>query len=222
MAPISTMNLAIHPAGSSGILYAAFNDTSNLLHEVSSPANLLVAGTWQHVALTYDRSSGLAAFYLNGSAVTLTNLGSFIPQTGFTNLLLGARTTLAPASQSAQFSGAMDEPSLYNRALSSNEVAAIYLAGSAGKCTPPPVTSGGVPVISSFSPTSGSNGTVVVISGTNFSATAASNIVYFGIRDGPSLLRQSGQPHRGRSLRGPVRAHHRDRWRFDGLFRPVF
>ena len=38
----------------------------------------------------------------------------------------------------------MDEMSLYNRALSSNEIAAIYLAGSAGKCftpTAPTITS---------------------------------------------------------------------------------
>ena len=32
----------------------------------------------------------------------------------------------------------MDEPSLYNRALSSNEIAAIYNAGSGGKCPPAP------------------------------------------------------------------------------------
>ncbi len=37
-----------------------------------------------------------------------------------------------------------------------------------------------VPAIFNFSPASGSNGTVVAISGTNFSSIAASNIVYFG------------------------------------------
>ncbi len=37
-----------------------------------------------------------------------------------------------------------------------------------------------VPAISNFSPASGSTGTFVTIFGTNFSATAASNIVYFG------------------------------------------
>jgi choice-of-anchor C domain-containing protein len=34
-----------------------------------------------------------------------------------------------------QFNGEIDEASIYNRALSSNEIAAIYSAGSAGKCT---------------------------------------------------------------------------------------
>ncbi len=37
------------------------------------------------------------------------------------------------------------------------------------------------PVISSFSPASGPAGTAVTISGTNFSTTAANNIVYFGV-----------------------------------------
>jgi hypothetical protein len=41
------------------------------------------------------------------------------------------------------FWGLIDEASIYNRALSSNEIAAIYAAGSAGKCftpTPPTIT----------------------------------------------------------------------------------
>ncbi|MEJ0058039.1 MAG: IPT/TIG domain-containing protein [Bacteroidota bacterium] len=37
-----------------------------------------------------------------------------------------------------------------------------------------------VPVITSFSPTSGPVGTPVIITGTNFGATVANNIVYFG------------------------------------------
>ena len=38
----------------------------------------------------------------------------------------------------------------------------------------------GIPSISAFSPSSGSAGTIVTITGTNFSTTAADNIVYFG------------------------------------------
>ena len=37
-----------------------------------------------------------------------------------------------------------------------------------------------VPTVTSFSPSSGPVGTVVTITGINFSATAASNTVYFG------------------------------------------
>jgi hypothetical protein len=39
-----------------------------------------------------------------------------------------------------RFKGRLDEVSLYNRGLSSNEIAAIYAAGSAGKCKAPNIT----------------------------------------------------------------------------------
>ena len=39
---------------------------------------------------------------------------------------------------------------------------------------------GAAPIISAVAPTSGTNGTTVTIVGTNFNATAVSNIVYFG------------------------------------------
>lgn len=42
------------------------------------------------------------------------------------------------------------------------------------------VTNGAVPAITSFSPSSGTVGTTVTISGTNFNTTAANNIVFFG------------------------------------------
>jgi hypothetical protein len=53
-------------------------------------------------------------------------LGVFTPQTTY-NLYLGYR----PGAQ--YFSGEIDEPSIYNRALTGAEVAAIHTAGSSGK-----------------------------------------------------------------------------------------
>ncbi len=163
-------------AGGTGSLYANIIDNTGHWHQISSAAGIVADNIFTHAALTYDETSGLATIYCNGTNVAQSNLGSFTPLTSY-SLYLGRRN--GPDSYFT-FSGLIDVPSIYNRALSSNEIAAIYLAGSAGKCTTPPVTSTGVPVIYSFAPTSGSNATVVVISGTNFSATAASNIVYFG------------------------------------------
>ena len=98
---------------------------------------MIQAGVFQHVALTYDKGSGIANLYWNGSVVATANLGSFTPKTS-TDLLLGSRIT---PTGNLYFSGALDEISLYSRALTSNEVAAIYQAGSGGKCPPgePPV-----------------------------------------------------------------------------------
>ncbi len=71
---------------------------------------------------------------MNGAVETQASLGSFNPLTAYTNLLFGARTFFASAtSPNNPFAGGMDEFSFYNRALLTNEIAAIYHAGSAGK-----------------------------------------------------------------------------------------
>ena len=164
---------------SPGSLYANIVETNGVVgHQITSPAGLVTTGVWQHIALSYSKAIGMGTIYLNGAVVVQQNLGGFTSQTSFTNILIGARTTFGSiASPSIKFAGKLDEVSVYNRALSTNEIQAICNAGSLGKCTSTPPA---VPVISNFTPASGTNGTVVTITGTNFSATAASNIVYFG------------------------------------------
>ena len=57
-------------------------------------------------------------------------MGSFTPQTGY-DLFLGRR----PSSDlPAYYQGLLDEVSLYSRALSGAEIAALYNADAAGKC----------------------------------------------------------------------------------------
>ena len=105
-------------------------------HYFSSAANLLITNGFQHVALTYDKASGVATIYLNGAVVALEYLGSFTPQTA-SDLYLGYRP--AGIAAGSRYAGQMDEVSLYGRALSAAEVQAIYAAGSAGKCALPAV-----------------------------------------------------------------------------------
>jgi alpha-tubulin suppressor-like RCC1 family protein len=157
-----------------GCLYANIRDTNNGDHILTTGAGVVTSNSFQHVALTYDKTSGIAVVYVNGAPAQTENLGSFTPQTSY-GLYLGTRPS--GFGTGSYFGGAMDETSIYNRALSSNEIAAIYNAGSAGKCT---TTSTGAPVISNISPASSRIGTVATISGNNFSATPAANIVYFG------------------------------------------
>ncbi|HTV42229.1 MAG TPA: LamG-like jellyroll fold domain-containing protein, partial [Candidatus Sulfotelmatobacter sp.] len=88
------------------------------------------------VALTYDEGSGIATIYTNGVAAASSDFGSFAPQTTYP-VNLGRRTGEV-IGDGDTYAGMMDELSLYNRALSSNEIAAIYNAGSAGKCKPEP------------------------------------------------------------------------------------
>jgi hypothetical protein len=130
IAPGQPFNVSPGP----GELYANVVDRSGGWHQLSSPGGVVTTNVFQHVALTYDMASGLAIIYYNGQIVSQQNLGSFIPQTSY-DLILGRRR--APSDEAASFAGLMDEPTVYNRALSSNEIAAIYNAGSAGKCDEP-------------------------------------------------------------------------------------
>jgi alpha-tubulin suppressor-like RCC1 family protein len=118
----------------SGTIYANLADINGVSHSVSSAAGIVTNDVTQHVAMTYDKSTGLLRFFLNGAMVTETQMGSFTPQTTYP-LRLGSRDS------AESFFGWMDEVSLYNRALTISEIQTIYLAGNAGKCqtTPPSI-----------------------------------------------------------------------------------
>ena len=133
------INFSFHP-DKPGALYSNLEGTDRTPHELLSPFNIFVPNAWQHIAVTYDKASGAAALYLNGSPVVVTNLGSFTPETSLSHLVMGARTTFNSVSNPGDaVSGMMDELTFYSRALSPAEIAAIYNAGSAGKCVPLPV-----------------------------------------------------------------------------------
>ena len=118
----------------SGSLFANIVDTTGVASSFQSPAGVFSTSNFQHVALTYDKGSGLAVLYLNGTVVATQNRGSINPQTTYP-VNIGRRTVGYAAG--SNYGGLIDELSLYNRALSSNEIAAIYNAGSAGKCFTP-------------------------------------------------------------------------------------
>ena len=80
----------------------------------------ITANTWQHVAVAYD--GGDVTFYVNGQAVhTDTVTPTSIYTNGTTDLSLGRDP--APTQY---FSGAIDDARVYNRALSAEEVKALY------------------------------------------------------------------------------------------------
>jgi subtilisin-like proprotein convertase family protein len=109
-------------------------DTTATTHVLGTSSSVVNTGVWNHVAMTYDKTSGNGAIYVNGVPVAQGNMGVFTPQTSFNNMLLGARTYAVNPSE--VFAGDMDEPSFYNRSLSPSEIKAIYTAGNAGKFDP--------------------------------------------------------------------------------------
>ena len=97
-------------------------------------------GVWYHVAGTYDGNK--ATIYVNGVAEA-SSIAGFALDYGTRPVFVGATGEAAPYDNF--LAGIIDEAAIYNRALATNEIAAIYNAGSAGKCasvaatcTPPP------------------------------------------------------------------------------------
>src|ERR1019366_9359794 len=122
----------LYGGGGPGSLYAGLFDTASGSHSLATPGGTLSANRYQHVAMTYDKSSGAAALYLNGVVGAQANLGVFTPGTT-ADLNIGFRPYGGAAG--TRFQGQMDEISLYSRALSASEIQAIYNADGAGKCT---------------------------------------------------------------------------------------
>ena len=118
-------------SGPVGCLYANLYNGAN--HLISTGGGVITMNNFQHVALTYDKTTGIAVLYRNGVPVATQNLGTFSPTTSY-DFYLGTRPSgfFTPS----YFTGAMDETSLYQRALSQSEIKAIYAAGSNGKFNP--------------------------------------------------------------------------------------
>ncbi len=114
-----------------GSIFANIVDVGGIGHCISSPANFLAAGEFNHVALTYSKLNGTATLYLDGNVVADLEIGVFTPGT-WNQVYLGTRSTT-----SYFYKGLMDEMSVYNTALSASQIRAIYRADSAGKSPPP-------------------------------------------------------------------------------------
>lgn len=87
----------------------------------------LPSNTWEHVAVTYDGSA--IHVYLNGAEVAnRLNVSGSLANTANVPFVIGGRV------DNFNIHGSIDEVELFNRALTQDEVAAIYKAGSNGKC----------------------------------------------------------------------------------------
>jgi subtilisin-like proprotein convertase family protein len=106
-----------------GCLFANLVDITNGSHWIYSGPNLIQSNVFQHVALTYDTNSGNAMLFYDGTNVATTNWGiNIVPKTTG-DVLLGKDMSLETNNY---YGGLMDEMSIYNRALSDAEIAAIY------------------------------------------------------------------------------------------------
>lgn len=133
----SGLQPASHAVAGPAQLYAAFTLLGQW-YQMVTDAGVLTPHVFQHVALTYDKSTGIGRIYRNGVLVAGQTLGSFTPQTAY-DVYLGLRPAGPPGNPVVAYQGLMDEVAIYRRALSPAEIASIYHAGAAGKCASPDV-----------------------------------------------------------------------------------
>jgi hypothetical protein len=121
-------------------------------------ATSVALGVWYHVAAV--RGSNFTQLYVNGQLESQTNV-SFAQDYGTLPVYFGSS---GQPYWDHKLQGLLDEVSIYNRALSPSEISGIYLAGAAGKCGGPVITS---------QPQS-----LTVVAGTNavFSVSASGNL----------------------------------------------
>lgn len=119
--------LATSPSIANPQFFTAHNGAS---HQLSAPTNLANPNSWNHLAASYDGVT--KRLYVNGSLVA----------TAVVNLPISYDVNPAPLTIGAdwensvpsyRFNGFVDEPTLYNRALSDGEISAVFNAGVGGK-----------------------------------------------------------------------------------------
>ena len=105
-----------------GVLLSSCFDSNRSNHFLRSESGALVANVFQHVAMTYDKASGMGVLYVNGSVAAQSQLGSYRPLTKG-GIRIGYRPS-KPGDWTYQrfFNGIMDEISVYNRALSADAI----------------------------------------------------------------------------------------------------
>lgn len=103
--------------------------TSGLTYPIHAFTTALTAGSWQHIVMTYSGASNIngARAYRNaviGDTPASSALsGSFLNTANFT---VGARNT------AFNFSGEIDEVSVWNKSLSQTEITELYNSGQPG------------------------------------------------------------------------------------------
>jgi hypothetical protein len=97
-------------------------------HQFHATGALPTVGQWYHLIVTRDNAN--MRFYVNGNLSGSVSTNGQLPFYGssYTNAIIGGRSTLTQFYQ-----GALDDISVYNRALSATEATQLYNAGSA--CT---------------------------------------------------------------------------------------
>jgi len=119
-----------------GIAQPNFGSSDPFKIQVNNSGNIVNSGNvgsltgWQHVAVSWNKSTGTGKVYLNGSEVASSSLPDSGDTTTHDTILMGCETS------SSGYKGGFDEVVLYDGILSAADVLAHYNAGVAAAATP--------------------------------------------------------------------------------------
>ena len=107
-----------------------------IVTQTFTSANMVPHGTWAHVAVIVNRSSGVTRFMIDGVeeiSPQSPNIGTSL-STSASVWLGGMRSTSGAGSDRAFLDGMLDEVEFFGRALDTSEIQGIYNAQECGKC----------------------------------------------------------------------------------------
>ena len=108
--------------------------TQDGTHTVQALTAPVLDGNFHHLAAVLDRANISLAIYLDG-VLQQTNSSAPLGSTANSGrFFMGHQSLDVPSTTGVPFNGVIDELSIYHRALAANEIAALFAAGSAGKC----------------------------------------------------------------------------------------
>jgi hypothetical protein len=111
----------------------------------TTAGGLVTLNQWYHVVLTWDGTIGPidnVRLYLNGAFVQAWTKSATPLNVTTQSLTLGS---MKPPTYYGHMDGLIDEPMIFSRALSAEEIAAIYSAGCTGACVPTDTDGDGIP-----------------------------------------------------------------------------
>ena len=119
-----------HP--SDGDLHLALRDTGGPITTYTASGGI-TPNAWNHAAVTYSSSTGIAKFYANGVQTGSYNFGTItLPSSA--DFYIGNRAVGSYGQDGVTYNGVIDEVHLFSRVLAASEIQAINAAGSAGLC----------------------------------------------------------------------------------------
>lgn len=126
------LNLDINARPSdSGGLWGSITDRAGNRF-CNTHTGLLTPGVFQHIACTYDKASGMAAWYLNGVIVAQRQLSGNVAGTKGDLIISRRNTHQGDWSSNRSYSGLMDNIAIYNRALAATEIQEVFTREDGG------------------------------------------------------------------------------------------